>query len=729
MALQRRRAQRANPDAAASGFVDRKTASTGHATLTGRRFEGIATRHRTWSEPAQTRVSDHGRHVGRVGALAIALGIGAAIATLPATASADTTSAESAGAHSTASESGSRAESSPATAPPPVSGPESGGSSSGRSSGTAGDRAVASILSNVARSVDSSTTEDSDIAVDGLGADAAGEDLVLTVTDDMADAQLDSDSDVDDPSPEADPIAENLADDFDDPAGKRDNSHRRGTPLESAVLGEAALVESQVDAVANPTSTVSNPTEVITEAESDEPARFDTSVTPQRSTAMDVVNAPSVMPTVASDASGPVYGHVEQALQQLSAAQSELVRGTWGNGNLLAGLAALLPQMFIARARTSLQTWKTSNDDALTFFADTEGNPIAHSIARLNLAINELLPSIAQTAMDHAQFFMPVVGWFGASLPATEAATLVAEAQLNGMVYAAVPITMGLYKNPTQAFVNISVNGGESIPVLLDTGSQGLIFDPDYIGSGKLGPIDNSACQKNNGDHCVASYVSASGFAYDVYTTTVAFGDGIVTAPTYVGILTPDPENLANWRSNVGFAGILGVGPNAGGPTTGPDGSVTSALPGELYRGMLLNETGRYLNFGPNTRPARAKLGGLPVSELVVKFDDGDLIPVKEAIFDTGGSFGFFSADLVPEAWKDKTTIPVGTNISVYAPDGKTLLYSYTTTEENKPVIEADLGYFNTGYQPFQSGSLYLDLRWNSEHAKAGSVAFNYAWW
>ncbi len=691
-----------------------------------------------------------GRSVGRVGALAVALGIGAAIVSLPGVAFADTTT--TAGEASSESRS---SMSSPGTATSSASGlsvdagSESLGSTSGlpRSQGSIGDP-----VSDT--DTDTDTDSDDDVSVIGSGAnDDRAAALAGEIAEAFGDVEDSEEGSVATSDDDKATVAESGAD-FD----SRQPLSGVDVVAESGVMSLNQLAERTGEST-NQASAMPPPPDV-SETSEGLPVGADESLSRAVSVAVeatvvaesaitagggtgatsDMSIAPAKLtPAVVSDAADAVYPGVDQAIQQLSAAQSELTEGTWGNGNLLAGFAALLPQLLIATAQTSLRTWVNSNDDAVSFFAATEGKPFAHGLARLNLAANETLPAIAQAAMRSAQGLLPVVGWFGAFVPAENAGLLVADAQQNGMVYGTVPFWTepdSTGEGAPQPYVHISVNGGPFVPVTLDTGSRGLIIDPDYVGIGDLGPIDNSACAVTSGDHCAAQYGEATDdqYEFDTYTTTVAFGNGIVTAPTYVGILTPDPQNLAHWRAihNEGVAGTLGVGVNTPGPIGGPEGSVISALPGELNRGMLLSGSRGHLVFGPNPLPARSTLSGLPHTEAVVRFNDGEAVPVHVASFDSGGDYGAFTNDLVPETWQELANVPSGTEISVYALDGETLLYSYVTNEENSPAIidtPNRAAYFNTGYQPYQSASIYTDLRWNSDKSQAGSVSFNYPWW
>jgi hypothetical protein len=64
-------------------------------------------------------------------------------------------------------------------------------------------------------------------------------------------------------------------------------------------------------------------------------------------------------------------------------------------------------------------------------------------------------------------------------------------------------------------------------------------------------------------------------------------------------------------------------------------------------------------------------------------------------------------------------SVPAGTTISVYARDGQTLLYSYTTADANSPtVISGDQ--MNTGNTTFAMGSVYISYN----HSSAGTTTF-----
>jgi hypothetical protein len=134
----------------------------------------------------------------------------------------------------------------------------------------------------------------------------------------------------------------------------------------------------------------------------------------------------------------------------------------------------------------------------------------------------------------------------------------------------------------TEPVVYVSVNGGPRVPVLVDSGSAGLVMDPLYVGQG-LGTSTGSG---------ISGYSGGLTYTYDTYTTVVDFGYGVITAPTSVNVVsTQSEEAFASYFAPAGVVGVLGIGPNSGGP--GPS-IVTAALPGELRNGVLLNVSQGY---------------------------------------------------------------------------------------------------------------------------------------
>ena len=418
-------------------------------------------------------------------------------------------------------------------------------------------------------------------------------------------------------------------------------------------------------------------------------------------------NSASALPAAAADPSynmqsylptEPIVpgSHVALALGQISDAQALLNQATFGSGNIAAGVASIVPQLFLAEAAWSLSAWQNNMPAASQAVANTVGIPIIHQITQVNLLATMTLPTLAEAGLTGAALLLPLVNLLGASTAA--AASVLTEARSNGKVYALVPVQM---KAVTEPVVQVSVNNGAKNPMLVDTGSSGLLVTRASA-PGDLGPAVATGDITFSGDLDTT-------FHYTTYVTTVDFGGGAVTAPTAVNVIDDaDAAAFEQFLEPAGVVGILGVGANTYGP--GPDGYniPTTSLPGELSDGFLLYQ-GAFLGLfgvmilGPNPLPTRVSVPGAPDANVQVSVDDG---PKQTAysIIDTGGVYGTLPAYLIGGG----TSVPSGTKISVYTADGQTLLYSYTTGLYNPEVVGND-DLMNTGYTPFQQGPVYIN--------------------
>ena len=263
-----------------------------------------------------------------------------------------------------------------------------------------------------------------------------------------------------------------------------------------------------------------------------------------------------------------------------------------------------------------------------------------------------------------------------------------------------------LLSEDTRAVVDISVNGGKEVPVIVDTGSAGLLLPISDIGLHNLGlPTGIN----------VATFAGFEDVVYlEFPNATIDFGNGIETGPTQVDAALfafPRPFDLGP------AVGTLGVGPGALGPESIP---VTATLPGDLAKGVLIDQPGGLLQFGANPLPAGPSVDGSPLADLGIQINDGPIQPVHAAI-DSGGVNGIFPSSLIPSsdnALGDTLfgfgLVNPGTHISVYGDDGQTLLYSYTVTAANEPlVVPTSLlstlyGFTNTGNTPFALDPIYI---------------------
>ena len=398
---------------------------------------------------------------------------------------------------------------------------------------------------------------------------------------------------------------------------------------------------------------------------------------------------------------------VPVALEQISDAKEDLREATWDSGNVLAGLAAMLPQMYLSGASASLERWQQNHLLLQQRYAETYDDPFAHWLAGARIENSIQRTVRVQDQLEAAEKLLTVVGWFGTASQMEAIGQLIGTAADNGLVYQIVKMELQYNgDNPvrTEPVIYISVNGGEPAPVLVDTGSLGLIIDPRDVGVDGIGEPTGTG---------TASYGDGSSvFFWDSYDIPISV-DGVESSPTQ--ILVVELQSAQGFTDyNGDYVGVLGIGANAGGP--GKFNPFLS-MPGLLSQGVLFDERRRRLILGPNPYGARTTIPGAPSSQLQVKIGDGEKTLVDTWV-DSGGILGS-----VPDnVYGDGPEVPPGTVVSVYTEDGETLLYSYTTTRKNTLSVtdSEDDPRFNTGFTPFSLGTLYFSF------AGAGSTSFNY---
>ncbi len=398
---------------------------------------------------------------------------------------------------------------------------------------------------------------------------------------------------------------------------------------------------------------------------------------------------------------------VPVALEQISDAKEYLREATWDSGNVLAGLAAMLPQMYLSGASASLERWQQNHLLLQQRYAETYDDPFAHWLAGARIENSIQRTVRVQDQLEAAEKLLTVVGWFGTASQMEAIGQLIGTAADNGLVYQIVKMELQYNgNNPvrTEPVIYISVNGGEPAPVLVDTGSLGLIIDPRDVGVDGIGEPTGTG---------TASYGDGSSvFFWDSYDIPILV-DGVESSPTQ--ILVVELQSAQGFTDyNGDYVGVLGIGANAGGP--GKFNPFLS-MPGLLSQGVLFDERRRRLILGPNPYGARTTIPGAPSSQLQVKIGDGE-----KTLVDTWVDYGGILGSVPDNVYGDGPEVPPGTVVSVYTEDGETLLYSYTTTRKNTLSVtdSEDDPRFNTGFTPFSLGTLYFSF------AGAGSTSFNY---
>jgi hypothetical protein len=194
-------------------------------------------------------------------------------------------------------------------------------------------------------------------------------------------------------------------------------------------------------------------------------------------------------------------------------------------------------------------------------------------------------------------------------------------------------------------------------------------------------------------------------YLYATYNEPVNFGGGLVTSPTPVQLeLFAWPTSLQSLLNN-GFSfqsffaadgadGVLGIGPNAGGP--GPS-IPTQALPAPYNQGVLIDQPAHELVFEAQPTGAIATLSGSPITNLNVNVNGTNFTNVN-SIVDSGGVDGTIPSSL---------NATPGETITVSAPNG-TQLYQYTFDDSYSPTVISS-GLMNTGNLIFQQHPVYIN--------------------
>ena len=256
----------------------------------------------------------------------------------------------------------------------------------------------------------------------------------------------------------------------------------------------------------------------------------------------------------------------------------------------------------------------------------------------------------------------------------------------------------------TEPVVNASVNGGQSVPLLVDTGSSGLVIPISDIGIQHLGLPTGLG---------VGGYSGGDTYLYLKFNGTIDFGNGIVSSPTTINaVVFSFPQSFASFLSGDGAVGVLGIGANTAGPNSV---SPTTALQGNLGQGVLVDEPAGHLVFGPNSKTAivtGVSGSGAPVTNdltyTVTNPDGTSVTSTPTSIVDSGGVYGTILQSSLPGG---ESSVPDGTVITVDY--NGTEVYHYTVEGSNAPTVITS-GEANTGYEPFLQRPIYLDYQNNT---------------
>ncbi|KDF02028.1 hypothetical protein Y900_024640 [Mycolicibacterium aromaticivorans JS19b1 = JCM 16368] len=284
--------------------------------------------------------------------------------------------------------------------------------------------------------------------------------------------------------------------------------------------------------------------------------------------------------------------------------------------------------------------------------------------------------------------------------------------------------------------VGLSIGGGPVTQVEVDTGSSPLIIPITQVNADNIG--------QPTGKTGMIEYGDWGKFYYSVYNTSVDFGNGMVTAPTDIGVVTTVEESTdggITWKDipqsewsdpKYAISADMGV---CWGSSDGLS-SVVHALPTGLNQGLLINEPSGELTFGANPLTPVTSATGWYDTTLAVQISyAGTSSAIQQIVsnvtIDSGGLGGNIPRDVLPSSLSGYDVgddLPVGTTVSVYTSDGQTLLYTMTITAAdysagNVPDVSTKSYGMNTGSFPFLQGPIYFEYT----PADVGTTTFDYA--
>ncbi|OBI91332.1 PecA family PE domain-processing aspartic protease [Mycobacterium asiaticum] len=262
--------------------------------------------------------------------------------------------------------------------------------------------------------------------------------------------------------------------------------------------------------------------------------------------------------------------------------------------------------------------------------------------------------------------------------------------------------TVQLTMHGTRPTLQVSVDGGPFVQATVDTGSNALLFAPQDVDLAALGTPTQTGLTYNFGSPGDRTVVT-----YNVYKAALNFGNGIMTQPTTVGVITSEVYNGTPVRPET----LIGVAANVNNPVFRT--VAVQQLPGLLANGILVNQPGHYFLFGDNPLPGTVSAFGSPFTDdLKLMVNDTPVQPVSLSVIDTGGVNGAIPSNLLPADLQNilpGQPLPAGTRITVLV--GDTVIYTQIAgggIDSTRATVSTALGgFFNTGNYPYTLMPIY----------------------
>ena len=368
--------------------------------------------------------------------------------------------------------------------------------------------------------------------------------------------------------------------------------------------------------------------------------------------------------------------------------------------------------------------------------ADVEDllDPIIQPIlASLTYSITTVDPSLAVDLTSWTDSALNSLNSLDLALPGADSATSAAAA--SAVESAVVSPTNGTYDLPLlltgpyldDPAVNASIAGGTATPLLVDTGSSGLILPYTDLGSSAYTPLEgllNLGFPTGVGE----SEIGGVDYLYLTYNNVPvdylnAFGtpDLSTDGPAGIEIYSYNPSEFSSFFTNNALQtylsgndvdGILGIGQDNAGPLSSPFldyGGVEVNFPYVLDQNGL-GFTGIDLVVTDQDPITGGVVNsGTSIISVLESANGGAPVQVTDNL-DSAGGFGTIPSSLVP----GDTIVPAGTEITVTNAAGQEL-YSYYTTDDygfdavsDSPTIVTGTS-IDSGLIPFLHHSVYID--------------------
>jgi hypothetical protein len=271
----------------------------------------------------------------------------------------------------------------------------------------------------------------------------------------------------------------------------------------------------------------------------------------------------------------------------------------------------------------------------------------------------------------------------------------------------------------TEPAVNASIDGGSSsMPLLVDTGSAGLVIPWQDLGSSSSQAFENLLNLGTPTGISESGYSGGVDYVYLTYNSVPVDylgGTGLETdGPVDIEVYSWDPSNLGSLFTDNAFQnflasndvnGILGVGENASGPTT---------TPFESFGGVTVDISNPAAGTGDlivgGNPVTGTSLAGAPIITDYISIDGGALQAVSNDV-DSGGVTGTIPSSLLTSSEYNSTTdlVNPGTTIAVYGnSSGTDELYHYTVNADNAPIVVSGSS-MDSGVEPFLLGPISME--------------------